>query len=342
MESKQTLGKRIATLRKAQGLTQEQLAEKVGVSAQAVSNWENDMTCPDITTIPLLADIFGVTTDELLGVKPVEPHIVILDKEENKKEDKAPWHWEAHIEGKWSGIACCITVILICTFLILRYTNPTWFRLDDFGNWSYIWPILIFGLGLSVVTKHWIAGPVLMAFGVYEFLYFLLPASIGLPTIEWYIILLAIAILVMFSIIFGKVFKKWQWKRYQGGHYSNKAPTVEYSDDNDYIKTSMSFGGNSIVYPNEMLRGAEIETNFGDYTFDLTGVKTFKENCLMHVDVNFGNVVILLPRTVRMTKKSDTAFASFSIKGEPLPDATQSVIVDGDVNFGNLEVRYQY
>ena len=91
-----------------------------------------------------------------------------------------------------------------------------------------------------------------------------------------------------------------------------------------------------------MLRGAEIETNFGDYTFDLTGVKTFKENCLMHVDVNFGNVVILLPRTVRMTKKSDTAFASFSIKGEPLPDATQSVIVDGDVNFGNLEVRYQY
>ncbi len=81
MESKQTLGKRIATLRKAQGLTQEQLAEKVGVSAQAVSKWENDMTCPDITTIPLLADIFGVTTDELLGVKPVEPHIVILDKE---------------------------------------------------------------------------------------------------------------------------------------------------------------------------------------------------------------------------------------------------------------------
>ena len=61
MENKETLGKRIAMLRKEKGLTQEQLAEKVGVSAQAVSKWENDVSCPDITLLPLLADILGVS-----------------------------------------------------------------------------------------------------------------------------------------------------------------------------------------------------------------------------------------------------------------------------------------
>lgn len=50
-----TLGKRIMQLRKASGMTQEQLAEKLGVSPQAVSKWENDVSCPDISTIPLLS-----------------------------------------------------------------------------------------------------------------------------------------------------------------------------------------------------------------------------------------------------------------------------------------------
>ena len=64
----QTLGKRIMEHRKALGLTQDQLAEKLGVTAQAVSKWENDQSCPDITMLPKLADIFGITTDALLGI----------------------------------------------------------------------------------------------------------------------------------------------------------------------------------------------------------------------------------------------------------------------------------
>ena len=82
MEQKETLGRRIAALRKEKGMTQEQLAEKVGISAQAVSKWENDVSCPDITLLPLLAELFGVSVDELLGVKPVEPHVVIINKED--------------------------------------------------------------------------------------------------------------------------------------------------------------------------------------------------------------------------------------------------------------------
>ena len=59
----QTMGKRIMQLRKEKGYTQEQLAELCGVSAQAVSKWENDVSCPDISILPQLAELLGVTTD---------------------------------------------------------------------------------------------------------------------------------------------------------------------------------------------------------------------------------------------------------------------------------------
>lgn len=64
-----TLGKRIINNRKKLGLTQDKLAEALGVTAQAVSKWENDQSCPDITMLPRLAELFHITTDELLGVK---------------------------------------------------------------------------------------------------------------------------------------------------------------------------------------------------------------------------------------------------------------------------------
>ena len=65
----QTLGKRIMENRKRLNLTQDKLAEKLDVTAQAVSKWENDQSYPDITMIPKLAEIFGISTDELLGLR---------------------------------------------------------------------------------------------------------------------------------------------------------------------------------------------------------------------------------------------------------------------------------
>lgn len=63
---KKTLGERIAEKRKALGLKQEELAEALGVSAQAVSKWENDVSCPDIMTLPALAKKLKISVDELL------------------------------------------------------------------------------------------------------------------------------------------------------------------------------------------------------------------------------------------------------------------------------------
>ena len=62
------MGKKIRQLRFKAGLTQEQLADKLGIGPQSVSKWENAAAMPDITTLPLLAEIFGVTIDDLFDL----------------------------------------------------------------------------------------------------------------------------------------------------------------------------------------------------------------------------------------------------------------------------------
>jgi transcriptional regulator with XRE-family HTH domain len=62
-----TLANNIYNLRKESGLTQENLAEKLNISFQAVSKWENGQTSPDIIMLPLLAQVFNVSIDELFG-----------------------------------------------------------------------------------------------------------------------------------------------------------------------------------------------------------------------------------------------------------------------------------
>ena len=66
---KKTLGTMIAELRKQHGMTQLELAEKMGVTDKAVSKWERDLSCPDINSIPNLAEILGVSVEELMQIK---------------------------------------------------------------------------------------------------------------------------------------------------------------------------------------------------------------------------------------------------------------------------------
>lgn len=66
---KQTFGRMVAALRKERGMTQLELAEKMGVTDKAVSKWERDLSFPDVSSIPKLAEIFGMSVDELMQVK---------------------------------------------------------------------------------------------------------------------------------------------------------------------------------------------------------------------------------------------------------------------------------
>lgn len=64
-----TMGAMIASLRKERGMTQAQLAEQLNVTDKAVSKWERDIACPDISALPRLAELLGVSVDELLQVR---------------------------------------------------------------------------------------------------------------------------------------------------------------------------------------------------------------------------------------------------------------------------------
>lgn len=68
----QEIGSRIAEARRAQGMTQPELAEKMGISFQAVSNWERGESMPDIAKLPELAAILGMSIDALLGAVPMQ------------------------------------------------------------------------------------------------------------------------------------------------------------------------------------------------------------------------------------------------------------------------------
>lgn len=66
---KETMGKMIAAKRRELGMTQLELAEKMGVTDKAVSKWERDLSCPDVNSLPKLADIFDISVDELMRIK---------------------------------------------------------------------------------------------------------------------------------------------------------------------------------------------------------------------------------------------------------------------------------
>ena len=83
-----TLGNRIAMLRRKKELKQDALAEMLGVSPQAVSKWENDQSCPDISLLPKLSQILGVTVDELLTGKTEEVSAVRVLPPEQRKDIK--------------------------------------------------------------------------------------------------------------------------------------------------------------------------------------------------------------------------------------------------------------
>lgn len=76
----ETIGNRIAKFRKAKGMTQEELANILGVSSQAVSKWENDASCPDISLLPRLCKALGITSDELLTGKHDEVKLVPIEQ----------------------------------------------------------------------------------------------------------------------------------------------------------------------------------------------------------------------------------------------------------------------
>ena len=99
---KKTLGMMIASLRKEKGMTQFELAEKMGVTDKAVSKWERDLSCPDVNTIPKLAELFGISVDELMQIK--------AESQDETKKDITPM---IHLTMKAIALAMGVGVIVL-------------------------------------------------------------------------------------------------------------------------------------------------------------------------------------------------------------------------------------
>lgn len=82
-----TIGKKLYELRKQSGFTQDYVAEKLGVSAQAVSKWENDIACPDIMTLPSIAQLYCITIDELFNNDDIQSNVKYEKPEQINEED---------------------------------------------------------------------------------------------------------------------------------------------------------------------------------------------------------------------------------------------------------------
>ena len=102
---KQTLGMMISTLRKEKGMTQLELAEKMGVTDKAVSKWERDLSFPDINSIPKLAEIFEISVDELTQVK--------TETKENITKNKVDQIVDVALKGIGMAMGIAVAVLSI-------------------------------------------------------------------------------------------------------------------------------------------------------------------------------------------------------------------------------------
>ena len=145
----ETFGKRIVRNRKRLGLTQDALAEKLGITAQAVSKWENDLSCPDITMLPRLSEIFGISTDALLGVepKPLVHEGEIAEEPTTKGGHVLKGNCEIHWDNnKKDGITLAVGVLIIGALYLLA----KWYQWDV-SFWGILWPTVLLVHGVRSI-----------------------------------------------------------------------------------------------------------------------------------------------------------------------------------------------
>lgn len=332
----QTLGKRIMHHRKRLGLTQDQLAEKLGVTAQAVSKWENDQSCPDISMLPLLAEIFGISTDSLLGrakEETVHQAQVVTDEEapEGNGIHVQNGNWEFKFDsGRRGALGIALLVLAVgAQLLIARFLQL------DLGFWSVLWPTALVAFGLTGLTKKFSffsLGSLL--FGGYFLLeqWNLLPFNLSGN-------LVFPAILVIFGLsLLADALKKPSKPSFHFSH--NGKQKDDYRISGDKFEYSANFGDAEQFVSLPCLSSGKISTSFGDYEVDLSGVKAVSDNCTVDASCSFGELTLLVPRRFQVRPASSTAFAEINISGHADPEPAGYIHLKASASFGEIEIRY--
>ena len=339
----QTIGSRIKQLRKSRGMTQDRLAEQLGVSAQAVSKWENDISSPDISLLPKLAEIFQVTTDSLLGV-PEKTEIVTApprssgihvnlgdEPAEEDDEEKGGFTFHFDVDSKdlpWFATA----VLLFALGLLLSRTLLA--SLGEVGVWDLMWPSAMLAMGLSHLSRRislWAAG--MIGFGGY---YLLVNMHIlnRVNLLSWKIMVPVLLVFWALSM-FVDHFREGR----QIGHGNRKASS-NFQIHTGAISYDGSFGSDTVVVTEPVFRGGDVDVSFGSYTVDLTACERLEPGCTLSADVSFGSLELILPKHWNVQERSDRSFSSVSTHGSPAADADQILIVESDLSFCSLDIRW--
>lgn len=335
-----TIGKRIMKNRKALGLTQEQLAEQLGVTAQAVSKWENDLSCPDISVLPQLADIFGISIDALLG-RQTEPvytgEVITQHKDEHEEADHKGFEmtWDS---GKKDAIGFGIFVVFsgVLYFLaqLLSWNLSFWdilwpSALAFFGLWGLYPKFSFFRLGCSVIGLYFLAENI-----------FCFSLQLDKGFLFAFLIILFGGALIVDGV---KKTKKPKFSVSYTDKHGNKhrgEVTNHYECDDDTFSYSASFGSAVQSILLEQLSYGEISANFGEYTVDLSQLKTVSADCHMDVSCNFGELIVLIPGHLNVKLDNSASFGEIRIEGQPEQSTTGTIYVSASTSFGEILFKY--
>jgi len=335
MESKATMGKRISDLRKQKGMTQEQLANLVGVTAQAVSKWENDLSCPDISILPQLADALGVTTDQLLGKEPLR-----LLSVEGEKEGKRDHNVTVSLNlNRWEKIVFSLLLVGIGVVFLLNAMHIIQLG-EGITFWSVLWPFLLTCMGIMLCRKD--LSPVSLGialFGLYMLLF-----NMGIIPVQykltWGMIWPAALILIGLTVLLGYLFPHRKGSGEGFFHVEKGDPVFEYTEEGGFINVDAAFSSQEKkVMGEEPFKGAKIDMSFGNLVVDLTGAN-IENGATIDADVSFGSLTLRLPASVGTKVDASAAFGGCNCPpGDP--NAAVFIYLKGDVSFGKIEVEYR-
>lgn len=124
---KKTIGKFIATLRKANGMTQKELGEKLFISDKTVSRWERDECTPELSLIPVIAEIFNISSDELLRGERIPATPILEEKNKIKTEKQVKRMLKSRLVNYKNKLLIClgitilgVLIALLCNFAFYR------------------------------------------------------------------------------------------------------------------------------------------------------------------------------------------------------------------------------
>lgn len=326
-----TLGERIKYHRKRLGLTQEQLADRLGVSAQAVSKWENNQSCPDISILPELAELFGITVDELLG-KERQGADGFREKRTAETADILTFVPEKHTGVRAGIILFALYIVLVGVLLAVN-------RIFGFevSWWTVVWTLAVFYLGVSGLIQRFSVLRLTLALAGAYFLvsaYGLLHITLG-----WGIVIPAALILWGLSLLADAIFMKKRVKRKLNGKAAKAHRECGCADG--YLHCDMNFGGYRTVVKTDILRGGSVEANFGEFIVDFSGCEAVAPDCSLKVENNFGSLTLLVPKRFRLTLKQDEGFAcTVDQHGEPNEITDGTIHIEQETHFGSCSIRY--